>query len=299
MRLKGIIAWVLLAALARASDPAPQDGDSIAQAKKDLSSIRGPQSPSDPASSLPSLQFKDLGPLPGAPTISLPKLSDQEKADALDPTKRKQGTGNWLVDAMEKKSDSRRDTGGRGRDDLLKADADILKEGERDGQLGASREKADPKEAAVSVYNPLDSFMGGWISAKDHDLLLGSTKVEPLPGVESGRGRNDLLPGLDLGASASAVESLINPAEVSGLSESAKPGPNPYVALFELSAAPQLKGFAAPEGLGPQSPGPADFSRGISSPGSSAREAEGGRSVIPDFAQPSDDDKYFKQMKKF
>ena len=42
-----------------------------------------------------------------------------------------------------------------------------------------------------------------------------------------------------------------------------------------------------------------DLPRGMSSSGVDAKAIDAPRSFIPDFAQPDDDDKYFKQLKKF
>lgn len=295
MRRAGLILTGLLALAARAADDRAQSPDSISQAKKDLASLRA-QTPGDPASSLPSLQMKDVGSVPNAPEVRLPALSEQEKADALDPSKKKRGTGNWLVDAMEKKADGAKDARGREKEDLLRVETDPLKPEDRDGVPPETpREKTEVK---ASVYNPLDTFMGGWISAKDRDLLLPASRPEGLAGPELPRGHGDPLPGLDLGASSSAVESLVAPVDLPGLSEGARGAPNPYLAALDLAQAPQLRVLAPMEAL-PPSGEPADFSRGLSSPGLSSRQSEAGRSFIPDFAQPPDDDKYFKQMKKF
>ena len=291
----------IFALAARAGDPPPAD-DSIAAAKKDLASIKAPAGSQDPSAALPALQMKDIGPVPGATAPQMPTLTEQEKEDALDPSKKKHSTGNWLVDAMDKKADEQKDpkTRDREKEDLIKADQDLLKGDDKDAQVAeATREKADSKEVANSVYNPLDSFMNGWISAKDHDLLLPSSKGEGLTGSEGAKGRADLLPGLDLGASSAAVESLISPSDAEGLADSARSGPNPYLALLEFQTAPQVRFFSPPEGLGAGPAGLPDVTRGLSTSGVDRAAADASRSFIPDFAQPPDDDKYFKQMKKF
>ena len=296
MRRAWLILTGLLALAARAADGPTPAADSIADAKKDIASIKA-QAPGDASVSLPSLQMKDVGTVPGAPAVQLPSLTDQEKADALDPSKKKRGTGNWLVDAMDKKADSAKDSRGRERDDLLKGENDPLKTDEKEG--GAADSTRERAEAKASVYNPLDSFMGGWISAKDHDLLIPAGKPDGLPGAEGARGRGELLPGLDLGASASAVENLVSPADVSVLSDASRGAANPYLALLEAPAAPQFQALSAPGAFAGPAAGPADFARGISSSGPAPRQSEGERSFVPDFAQPPDDDKYFRQMKKF
>ncbi len=295
MRRAGIILTGLLALAARASDEHTGASDSISDAKKDLAALKA-QTPGDPAASLPSIQMKDVGSVPNAPEVRLPALSEQEKADALDPSKKKRGTGNWLVDAMEKKADGAKDARGRDKGDPLRPEADPLKPEEGEGVLPETpREKSEVK---ASVYNPLDTFMGGWISAKDRDLLLPASRPEGLAGPEQSRGHGDPLPGLDLGASSSAVESLVGPADLSGFADGARGAPNPYLAVLDLAQAPQLRSLPPMEALSPAGEAN-DFSRGLSSPSLSSRQSESGRSFIPDFAQPPEDDKYFKQMKKF
>ena len=133
-----LLLFLLAAPLARAGDPPP--ADPIASAKKDFATIKSPSGPSDTGSSaLPTLDMKDLGPSPGTRPDAPVPLVDPDAS--LDPSKKKakQGTGNWLVDAMDKKDDRQR--GSRGRDDLQKGDRDLLAgddessdKGERDPQ---------------------------------------------------------------------------------------------------------------------------------------------------------------------
>ena len=58
-----------------------------------------------------------------------------------------------------------------------------------------------------------------------------------------------------------------------------------------INVAPDVSGFAPVELQ--------DVPRGMSSSGVDSRPIDTPRSFIPDFAQPDDDDKYFKQLKKF
>src|ERR1700679_1944171 len=105
MRAALALLFAFTAALARAGAPPAPAADSIADARKDLASIKAPQGQGDTAVAVPLMDMKDLGPGPGGPRLEVPTLESQEKDASLDPTKKKVGTGNWLVDAMEKKSD--------------------------------------------------------------------------------------------------------------------------------------------------------------------------------------------------
>jgi hypothetical protein len=226
-----------------------------------------------------------------------PALMTPDKEAALDPSKKKEGTGNWLVDAMDKKSDRSPGSKSRDKDDLLKGDLDPLRGDKDAASLEDSRDKAGPKEQAEPVYNPLDSFMSGWVSARDHDLLLPSAKGDGLPSPGLERTHGDLLPGLDIGPGG-AAEGLFAAPEGAASGDS-RAGSNPYLAALDLAPAPQVKAFLSPEGLGSNPFGLPDLSSGVSSMGAAAKPADNERSFVPDFAQPPDDDKYFKQMKRF
>jgi hypothetical protein len=91
---------------------------------------------------------------------------------------------------------------------------------------------------------------------------------------------------------------LGEPAGAPGGPES-KAGPNPYLAVLDLPPPPVAGGFAVPV---PPAFLPADLAEGPRIPavaGADPRPDDPVRTFIPDFAQPSDDDKYFKQLKKF
>ena len=298
MRVSAALSLVLIAALARAGDP-PAGGDSISEAKKDLASIKGQAGPQDPGAALPTLELKDIGPVPSAPA-PLP-VADPESASSAERTKKQGGTGNWLVDAMDRnaaESRSQRDKDrGRGDRDLLKLDGELKApdaKGDLDERLNpAERDRPSEEEHVSGAYNPLDSFMGGWISAKDHDLLLPSAKGGP----GAAREHADLIPGLGTGAAEDPVSAMLEPQEPAGFAD-AKGVENPYLAAIDLSPSRPARTFLNSEDNGPPS-GLPDFSRGISTNGVSDRPFDASRSAIPDFAQPSDDDKYFKQLKRF
>jgi hypothetical protein len=248
--------------------------------------------------------MKDVSPGPGGGRVDAPLVLAPDKDPSLDPTKKKDGTGNWLVDAMDKKSDrSQQGRGARNRDEPTKGDPDLLKGDDRRGDpdsafLGEDREKAGPREQAEQVYNPLDSFMGGWVSARDHDLLLPSSKGDGLSVAGLDRTHSDTLPGLDLGQTGAPGEGLFAAPEGAGPGDRG-PGPNPYLSALDLTPSPQVKAFFSLEGSGSNPFGLPDLSSGVSTLGSPEKASEGTRTYVPDFALPPDDDKYFKQMKRF
>ena len=189
MRAAAALLFAFTAVIARAGDPPAPAADSIADAKKDLAEIKVPQAQLDTAATVPLVDMKDLGPGPGGPRLEMPTLLSQEKDASLDPTKKKLGTGNWLVDAMEKKSDGSAASRAKEKDEILKGDPELLRpdeklalQAERDLlPANGSTDKQAPKEAAVAVYNPLDSFMNSWVSARDHDLLVPTSKGRGRP----------------------------------------------------------------------------------------------------------------------
>ena len=134
MRAKGAIFLGLFTLSLRAADAPATSDDAISDAKKDLATIKAPTNAQDPSASLPSIQMKDLGPVPAASTPRMPVLTDQEKEEALDPTKKKHGTGNWLVDAMDRNADPQKNAKGKDRDELLRGEAELLRGEEKDGQ---------------------------------------------------------------------------------------------------------------------------------------------------------------------
>jgi hypothetical protein len=304
MRLLGPAILLLAAVAARAADPTPAPVDSIAAAKSDLASIRSPLAQPELNQALPSLDMKDVGTVPGSamPDLSLLNPDDEKGANGLK--KKKEGTGNWLVDAMDKtdpKASQRKD-----KDDLLKTDSDALRGDEHASThteaefvaIDQSREKAHEAEPAKkAAYNPLDSFMSGWISAKDQDVLLPVSKGE-ITASDGAKAHADPLQNLELGPSGPASEPLIPGLDAVSAPES-KGLPNPYLAELDAVSVNQVKAFTAPE---LPAFGPSEISDPIrASPvqGFDTRPTDTSKGVVPDFAQPTDDDKYFKQMKRF
>jgi len=281
-------------------EPAP---DSIASAKKDLAAVKALSSPADTSvANLPSVDMKAVSPGPGGDRIDLPAPLPSGDEAAADPSKKaeKGTTGNWLVDAMERKPDRARSASGR--DSLSKDDKDLSPKGydrasaradlESKGEAEAP-ERDGPRQGAGAAINPLESFMSGWISPRDRELLLpatGERTGSPDSAVARAQGPQD---GALLGDFS--AEGLLSLGEL-GASLEGKSEPNPYLSAVDLEPAPAPRMFAGPAAPDPGAPGghaaPAWF-------GSEVGPLEAPRTFVPDFAHPSDDDKYFKQMKKF
>jgi hypothetical protein len=301
MRVPGTLLLVLLASAGRAGEPAPAPADSIAAAKRDLAAIKSAAAQPD-AAALPTMDMKDLGPVPGGVRPEAEPLPSLDRDLPQDPAKKKVGTGNWLVDAMDR-NPSARSPRSNEKDDVLRGDPGLIGADER-----GVRTERDPFAAEVprdgerirepleAVYNPLDSFMSGWVSARDHDLLLSAAKGDG--GADGGKMRADLLPGLEVAPPGPAADFTLAPVDSSAFGNPRQEA-NPYLAASELMPAAPMKSFVEPDvpGFGPTQfqDGPRDiFSSGVD-----ARPIDTSRGLIPDFALPPDDDKYFRQLKKF
>jgi hypothetical protein len=305
MRVSGTLLLAVLTAAVCAGDPPAPASDSIADAKKDLSEIKSQAVQGDTGASLPVLDLKDVTPGPGSVQMERVLTVPADKENTLDPSKKKSGTGNWLVDAMDKKTDRSEASRAKEKDDILKGDPDLLPGAEKSGLPGErdleplddKGEKAAAKEPAEAVYNPLDSFMSGWISARDHDLLLGS-KRDALTGAGAEGARADLLPGLEAVQPAPGADGPLSQVDTAAFSE-ARQAANPYLDLVDLTPPAQAKSFSSPEFPDLFQGGLPEISSGASTISPDSKPADVSRSFVPDFAQPLDDDKYFKQMKRF
>lgn len=110
--------------------------------------------------------------------------------------------------------------------------------------------------------------------------------------------RADLLPGLEVGPAQPQADFSLAPIDAAAFGDP-RASANPYVALMDLPSVSPLRAFAAPEASVLAPPEVQDLPRGMFSSGIDPRPADASRSFVPDFAQPDDDDKYFKQLKKF
>jgi hypothetical protein len=268
-------ALVLVAALPLVAADAPAT-DPLAAGARDLADVKAMASPSQ-------TQAAGSGAKPEAAPADLP-MAHAAKATlpAVAVGRDGSGTGNWLVDAMMDTKAEREALG------LSPKSGKVDLKAVADAAAAKAPEEPLQKLRTEAAYNPIDAFMAGWVSARDRDLLV------PAKGAEqakvAGTAAEPVLPGgNDLTASLLA-------AQDSGAAADARPAGNPYLELFtasqpatvHLAPVQELPDFASPAAKATQTgliPDP--------------RPADASRSLIPDFAQPDDDDKYFKQMKRF
>ncbi len=275
---------------------------------------KSPAAPGDDAITVAKREFEavkearnalSMSPSGALPTIATPELHVETESPTAAaghslPGKRdtKTKSTNWLVDGVMKNTDrGARDPAGNVLDndtttDGIAPDPDAKPETNRgdrgrDGQDRTANKPVDP------VANPLSQFMAGWMTPQDYTLLRPGMNGD----VPADRGSRDspLLPGT--AASPSAVDfSGSNLASVlAGIGGAADapvtPRDNPFLQSF-VPPSPQSLLPAAPP---PAVSQPSAISPAINPP----VQAPPAQFAVPDFAKPSDDAKYFKQLKRF
>ncbi|HUR60697.1 MAG TPA: hypothetical protein VM029_23450 [Opitutaceae bacterium] len=284
---------------AESSAPAPRE-DSINATKRDLDLIKSTRENMQPGAAVPKFSVPEMqtAPSPGAWTPKKQGVPEKKSA-------------TWLLDAMEKNSDSSKS---RGKLEL----ADLLgtKTREKDGETELELEPKDPRDAKAGrnlepgerksesseeknprreepVFNPLTRFMSDWMTPQDLALMKPVMEVRAggeLPG--SGRVEHLAL-GNDVGLSAT-VESVLGTQSTATKSFVAPTAQeNPYLQAM-LSPLP-VAGSGPAAGVAPAPlPPPAPSAAMAPLPALPAP-----KSNIPDFAKPAADEKYFKQLKRF
>lgn len=314
----GCLLW--LAASAPAADgPAPAaPGDSISAAKREFDSIKALRDPALPAPSkgtLPNLQVPELH----TTTPDAARRVKQKQAEAAAKAK-KSGTGNWLVDAMEK--DARTQAGNRGSasdgagrrtrdsrseaasEDSLETDAEgrsLLAADEAvsglDATRGERRTERERVDERPNVVNPLTSFLGSWMTPQDYALLR--------PGLDDSGRRNDVPAGAGGSAGGGGLAGGESTAQLAFLeSRPASPAnppvrENPFLQALEFPASPTGSSLSAPSPtftLPEMSAAPAAAPL---LPATAVAPTHPPKSTVPDFAKPALEEKYFKQLKRF
>lgn len=310
-------------AQAPASAPASSTPPSIESAKKEFDALkaareaaqRGQGSGALPRMTVPELQI-GLG--------SDPRPAQGTKANpATDPTKK---SANWLLDGMAREA-ARRD-GDRGRApnsnardrrepttresgaagptlaDGVPVEAGSL----TDPQSGPSsaRDALDTaqseKEKTSEAPNPLNRYLAEWMTPRDYATLKPSL-TEGLGADGSGRGGlGDVALPASMGGGLSGVTlpgGITAPDTIAAGSKAASPTiapprENPYLQSFALPSAPATSLPATPPPPAPSSAAPV-----LSPLPSPAPVNPAPKPAVPDFARPAQDEKYFKQLKRF
>ncbi len=261
----------------------PAREDAINATKRDFDLIKASrEGVAPPGATLPRVTVPDFsaGPGPGAGSSAKPGLPDQKSV-------------NWLVDAMEKRPDPHK-APGKGDDIPSRTEEgrELVPKPEKERELRgreAETTKAEPGLREVVVFNPLTRFMADWMTPQD--LALMKPVMEARAGGEfSGTTRT---------GGAVSVAEFVLPVAGEGVPSAIgsertflrqPPRENPYLqamsppapaALPVLAPAPGLPLQGEPRPLAPVPAPPAP------------------KSSIPDFAKPLNDEKYFKQLKRF
>lgn len=272
-----------------AGSNAPAGESSIANAKRDFESIKAAREPMlQPKPDFPRMGMPEMRAGPPEPRWTQPRAVGPEQKES-----------NWLVEAMEKKNESRnererptpeRDRTERGIESREKSTADRLDErGDRD-----ANDKKGEKPATVAV-NPFSKFLSSWMTPQDLALLQPSL-------TQTASSQIDTRLNSPTGSTSSAMGSSLAANAVFGLVSNTQPvqppsvpRENPYLSGFNATAvgagsSPPIQPAASAQSLTPATNIPLSAAPPPTSPT---------RSVVPDFVRPTSDEKYFKQLKRF
>jgi len=289
-------------------------GSSISGARRELDAIKALRDPAQvPKGELPKLTMPELR--TAAPEAIPWGAKPGSKAD----TAGKQ-SANWLVDGVMK--DGRRandlarkakDRGGRDdrgeHADRTESGARTLEATETEIAQSANPEPRDEggvqREKEVGeVANPLNRYLGEWLTPRDYAMLKpsldeaaagGRTTVGLDPRIAAALGPDSLVAamptsGLATGESATAIDAV----------RQAAPRENPFLEALQPIVSPKPASIVALPA--PPPPSVASIAQPIVpstiAPNSPPLIAPP-QSKIPDFAKPAQDEKYFKQLKRF
>jgi hypothetical protein len=279
-----------------ASTPVPKDP--IAEARKDFESLKSARE----AALLPGSRMPQVG----VPELSLPSAGPNPGGGpTTKPLRQETKSANWLVDAMEKETNSKanRKKDLRSRDRKSRSgsrETDNLGLDRKSGAGEEGRELLTPSEraqrderdedSAPTVVNPLNSFLGEWMTPQDYALLK--------PGLTPSAEFGTLPITSSVGAFGGSV--VAGQARDSTFLNSARPPTtlpptpreNPYLQSLRpeipvSSSPPRIRATETPPIASRPAPTMAPEPVDVPAP------------RIPEFAKPATDDRYFKQLKRF
>jgi hypothetical protein len=200
---------------------------------------------------------------------------------------------------IERRARARSDKSDRGeRDALSRSATDPSRDGLSPSAADAASDAAQEGERKVpttAVANPLESYLGGWMTPQDYALLKPSLAQGALPGG----GRDPMSPNA-LQSANGALPGIGGTGAALGISAPAAglPAPkakeNPFLqALVTPAPAVPVPAFGA--AMPPATPAVKPLATAAPPP----PPIEPAKSKIPDFAKPAEDEKYFKQLKRF
>ncbi len=291
-RLVVAIACAIAAATARhtaadvkpATPPAtPPAEDGITAAKREFEAVKSARDPAlQQRSDLPRLSLPEMrSDNGGAPDRSLvaPKSGQPEKKSA-----------NWLLEAMEKKDV--RANPDRGTKSEREAAREVVANESRHEtaqRTDTARQVEVDRKLLGAPPDPMAKFLSGWMTPQDYALLKPGLEQSLSYSLSAGTATvAGALPGV---ASPEAALAAAGPNGPGSLVGGTKPRENPYLSALNLTPAPVAPLPAGPVVTVPSSPPPAllPVPAPIAPP----------KPKLPEFAKPAQDEKYYKQLKRF
>ncbi len=276
-----------------AAESAPSDG--FEKVRKELEATKNTRTPAaQPTAGLSSSALPDWR---GAATVPPPTPTPVRKTSEGE-TKIK--SSNWLVEAMSQGSPSLGSSGTAdirartGDDSRVLAEKNTARRvGEEKGIAGADIRELKPLAGQPVAPDPFGRFMGGWMTPQDYALLKPVAVGEPVP-RDASRETGRVAPSLN-----TRTPELSISIRTSGGGESAKknvpvPRENPYLQALAAPGVTPSPALAAPK------PPIISPSRSVAPPNPIQPTATAPPPLKPpDFPPLSDDEKYFKQLKRF
>jgi hypothetical protein len=265
---------------------------SIDAAKRELDAIKAARTPDGvpQKNALPEFSAPELH-LPGTTPSPLSKRERLTK-EQLEAQRRSK---HWLLDAMEK--EKKLDAAAReGRKERVELESERTLAA-RDELRSDELELAD--DGAETLTREVAAYMAGWMTSQDLTLLqpglTGGNSTNGGPALETGSGPVSA-PGISSTANvARGPDAAVSLFGEKTAGPSAATPENPY--LQSLLPPAQFEAVIAPP---PRVSQPASSEMPVFSPAVRPREeVEPARTKAPEFGKPSENDKYFKQLKRF
>ncbi len=293
-----VSAFAAVAALAFAAEPPPAEKsapppaeDAIAVAKREFDAVKETRGTpaAQPGLDLPGLTTPELQ-MGGGNAAAAAARTSPGKPDL------KKKSANWLVDGVMKDRDhaSPSESGLALEPGSSAADKDSAGNPQLESARGDRRKPDEGRPAKPSdpALNPLTRFMVGWMTPQDFALLrpgLGGNAA-----ADTAARGDPSLPALASNPGVADFGGKDFTSGIRGLSSQSgaptAPRDNPFLQSFIPPSQPVMPATLP---VLPSSP--------AGTPGAFVPPAEAppARSVTPNLAKPSDDAKYFKQLKRF
>ena len=222
------------------------------------------------------------------PRLTAPELQTEVRRPAAPkapaPVKK---SANWLVDAVEaSKPGARGEQTPEENAGALAFSAETRTENDAGPTQRGKARPTDRKtgQTTETVVNPLTSFMAGWMTPQDLALLR--------PGMGGPTAAESISRGERPREFAEQSASGVSPGKGSELFATREKAPL-------VSAAPRVNPFLESIGSPAIAPMRAILPTPSRAPLAPAVEPIPAKSKVPEFAKPPEDEKYFKQLKRF